>query len=189
MLPSSFTKGYAMQLPKIEVKKILYATDLSDSARYAFAYALSLANLYRSKLIMLHVLPEDPDLDGLVSGYVSADQWQKIKEQHLQEAREALIGKRRGGATAIREVLGQFYQQVGQDLGAEEISADEILVERGHPVEQIVRVAEKHNIDLIVMGRHGYGALKDALMGGVARGVMRQSPKPLLLVKLPEGED
>jgi len=32
-----------MQLPKIEVKKILYATDLSDNARYAFAYALSLA--------------------------------------------------------------------------------------------------------------------------------------------------
>jgi nucleotide-binding universal stress UspA family protein len=61
-----------MQLPKIEVKKILYATDLSDSARYAFAYALSLANLYRSKLVMLHVLPEDPDLDGLVSGYVES---------------------------------------------------------------------------------------------------------------------
>ncbi len=177
-----------MQLPKIEVKKILYATDLSDSARYAFAYALSLANLYRSKLFMLHVLPEDPDLDALVSGYVNADQWQKIKEQHMQEAREALIGKRRGGA-AIREVLGQFYQQAGQDLGAAEISADEILVERGHPVEQIVRVAEEHNIDLIVMGRHGYGALKDALMGGVARGVMRHSSKPLLLVKLPEGED
>ena len=61
-------------------------------------------------------------------------------------------------------------------------------MERGHPVEQIVRVAEEHNIDLIVMGRHGYGALKDALMGGVARGVLRHSPKPVLLVKLPEEE-
>jgi len=188
MLPSSFTKGYAMQLPKIEVKKILYATDLSDSARYAFAYALSLANLYRSKLIMLHVLPEDPDLDRLVSGYISADQWQKIKEQHMQEARDALIGKRRGGA-AIREVLGQFYQQAGKDLGADAVDADEILVERGQPVEQIVRVAQEHDIDLIVMGRHGYGALKDALMGGVARGVLRHTPKPVLLVKQPEEEE
>jgi nucleotide-binding universal stress UspA family protein len=176
-----------MELPKIEVKKILYATDLSESARHAFAYALSLANLYRSKLILLHVLPEDPDLEGLVGGYVTPDQWQKIKEQHLQEAREALIGKRRAGA-AIREVLGQFYQQAGKDLGADAVDADEILVERGQPVEQIVRIAKEHNIDLIVMGRHGYGALKDALMGGVARGVLRHSPKPVLLVKLPEYE-
>jgi nucleotide-binding universal stress UspA family protein len=177
-----------MQLPKIEVKKILYATDLSDSARYAFAYALSLANLYRSKLVMLHVLPQDPDLDGLVSGYVEPGQWQKIKEQHLQEAREALIGKRREGQI-IREVLGQFYQQAGKDLGSDALDADEIIVERGQPVEQIVRVAEEHKIDLIVLGRHGYGTLKDALMGGVARGVLRHSQKPVLLVKLPEWED
>jgi len=177
-----------MQLPKIEVKKILYATDLSDSARYAFAYALSLANLYRSKLVMLHVLPEDPNLDELVSGYVDPGQWQKIKAQHFQEAREALIGKRSEGAV-IREVLGEFYRQAGKDSAADTVDADEILVERGHPVEQIVRVAEEHDIDLIVMGRHGYGALKDALMGGVARGVLRHSHKPVLLVKLPEEEE
>jgi nucleotide-binding universal stress UspA family protein len=177
-----------MQLPKIEFKKILYATDLSNSARYAFAYALSLANLYRSKLVMLHVLPEDPDLESLVTGYVDPDQWQKIKKQHLQEAREALIGKRRSGAV-IREVLGEFYRQSGQDTASDAIGADDILVERGHPVEQIVRAAEEQNIDLIVMGRHGYGALKDSLMGGVARGVLRHSSKPVLLVKLPEGGD
>jgi len=176
-----------MQLPKIEVKKILYATDLSDNARYAFAYALSLANLYRSKLVILHVLPENPDLNGLVSGYINSDQWQKIKEQHMQDAREALIGKRREGAV-IRDVLGQFYQEAGKDLATDAIDADEILVERGQPAEEIVRVAEEQNIDLIVMGRHGYGALKDALMGGVARGVLRQSSKPVLLVRLPEDE-
>jgi nucleotide-binding universal stress UspA family protein len=38
------------------------------------------------------------------------------------------------------------------------------------------------------MGRHGDGALKDALMGGVARGVLRHSSKPVLLVKLPDEE-
>ena len=34
-----------MILPKVEVNKILYATDLSENARYAFAYAVSLADL------------------------------------------------------------------------------------------------------------------------------------------------
>lgn len=137
--------------------------------------------------MILHVLPENPDLDELVSGYVDAGQWQKIKEQHMQEAREALIGKRREG-TIIREVLGEFYRQAGKTSSADVVDADEILVERGQPAEKIVRVAEEHNIDLIVMRRHGYGALKDALMGGVARGVLRHSPKPVLLVRLPEEE-
>jgi nucleotide-binding universal stress UspA family protein len=50
----------------------------------------------------------------------------------------------------------------------------------------IAKNRSQKNIDLIVMGRHGYGALKDALMGGVARGVLRHSYKPVLLVKLPE---
>jgi hypothetical protein len=35
-----------MVLPKVDVKKILYATDLSENARFAYAYAVSLANLY-----------------------------------------------------------------------------------------------------------------------------------------------
>jgi len=47
-----------MTLPKVEIKKILYATDLSESARYAFAYALSLANLYGARITFVRVLRE-----------------------------------------------------------------------------------------------------------------------------------
>lgn len=39
-----------MKLPEINVKKILYAKDLSENARYAFAYAVSLANFYGAGL-------------------------------------------------------------------------------------------------------------------------------------------
>ncbi len=56
-----------MELPKVEVKKILYATDLSESARRAFAYAVSLANLYQAKITFLHVMSEDPNLDFKMS--------------------------------------------------------------------------------------------------------------------------
>ena len=41
-----------MALRKVEIDRILFATDLSDHARYAFAYAVSLANLYESQLII-----------------------------------------------------------------------------------------------------------------------------------------
>ena len=45
-----------MQIPPI--KKILYATDLSENARYAFGYAVSLANQYDAKITILHVLED-----------------------------------------------------------------------------------------------------------------------------------
>jgi nucleotide-binding universal stress UspA family protein len=174
-----------MELPKVDIKKILYATDLSENARAAFAYAVSLADLYGAELLILHVLPEYPGLDEKVKGYVNAKEWEEIKSRHLEDARSALIGKSRDHL-AIREVLNQFSQSAGRKQRESTAESDEILVESGHPVEEIVRVAEEKNCDLIVMGRHGYGVLKDSLMGGVARGVLRRSAKPLLLIRLPE---
>jgi nucleotide-binding universal stress UspA family protein len=56
-------------------------------------------------------------------------------------------------------------------------------------VEVIVRTAEEKACDLIVLGSHGYGMLKDALMGGTARGVIRRTRKPVLLVRLPEEDE
>lgn len=175
-----------MDLPNVSIKKILYTTDLSDNARYAFAFAVSLCRLYKAKLVILHVLHEDFDLEKQVSGYVSATQWDEIKNRHLEEVRQALIGKRRDHLI-IHEVLDMFRQDVKKDVKEGENDIDEIKVERGHPVEQILRVSEEEQCDLIVMGRHGYGAIKDALMGGVARGVLRRSDKPILLVRMPEG--
>jgi len=174
-----------MELPKVDIKKILYATDLSESARYAFAYAVSIANLYGAQLVMLHVLPEDPDMDDQVKGYVDAELWQDIKRRHLEEARSALIGKRRGHM-AIREVLDHFRKDAGRQSDESTAEMDDIVVESGHPVERIIQVAEEKNCDLIVMGRHGYGTLKDALMGGVARGVLQRSAKPVLLIRIAE---
>ncbi len=174
-----------MELPKIDIKKILYATDLSENARVAFAYAVSLANLYGAQLLMLHVLPEHPGLDEQVKGYIDAKLWQDIKSRHLEEARSVLIGKRREHM-AIQEVLDHFRKEAGRQLNKAAAEADDIVVESGEPVEKIVAVAEETNCDLIVMGRHGYGTLKDALMGGVARGVLRRSGKAVLLIRLPE---
>ncbi len=92
-----------MILPKVEIKKILYATDLSENARYAFAYAVSLANLYGAGITFLHALTETPEsLDKGVIGYIGAEQWEAIKKQHVQEAKETLLSK--SLAVQIREL-------------------------------------------------------------------------------------
>jgi nucleotide-binding universal stress UspA family protein len=175
-----------MELLKVNVKNILYTTDLSQNARYAFAYAISLANLYRANLILLHVLSDVSDfIDKSIIGYISADQWETIKESHLQEAKEALIGKRRDRAL-VSEILDEFSAKAKADFGEHAIPSDEIIVKRGNPVETILETADEKNCDLIVMGTRGRGTLTDAVLGSTARRVVRRSKKPVLVVRLPE---
>ena len=177
-----------MDLPDIKIKKILYATDLSENARLAFAYAVSLADLYCAGLTLLHVLPEIPNLlDSHVIGYISSERWEEIKTANMQEARDTLIGKSRG-RQAVKEVLHQFCKDTGADKKCAEFVPDDIVVVRGNPVEQILKTAANKQCDLIVMGSHGYGALEDAMLGGTARRVLRRSKVPVLLVRLSEDD-
>ncbi|MCP4371063.1 MAG: universal stress protein [Deltaproteobacteria bacterium] len=174
-----------MTLPKVEIKNILYATDLSESARYAFAYAQSLANLYGAQIIFLHVLPEASEfLDSHIIGYISADRWEEIKAKHFSEAKEALIGKKRD-SVAAKAVLDQFSEDAKLGQEGAGLITDEVIVERGNPVEQILKQAEEKKCDLIVMGTHGQGTLADVMMGSTARRVLRRSKKPVLVVRLP----
>ena len=175
-----------MDLPKVEVKKILYATDLSENARYAFAYAVSLSNLYGAQITLLHVLHEVPELvDAHVIGYISEERWEEIKNRHLLDARETLVGKRKDHE-AIREVLGQFCEDAKESPECGPFVADEIIVKYGNPAEQILLQAEESQCDLIVMGTHGQKTLADTLLGNTARRVIRRSKTPVLVVRLPE---
>jgi len=177
-----------MILPKVEVNKILYATDLSENARYAFAYAVSLADLYNAAITFIHVLPEVPSLlDKSVIGYISEERWEEIKSQNVEEAREAIIGKRRDHL-AIRDALHQFSEDVKEGREGEGFVTDDIIVVRGNPVKEIIKYSAEKNCDLIVMGTHGQGTLADAMIGSTARRVLRRSPKPVLVVRLPEEE-
>ena len=174
-----------MDLPKVDVKKILYATDLSENARYAIAYAVSLADLYKASVTFIHVLPEVPELlDKGVIGYISKERWEEIKSQNVEEAKEAIIGKRRDHL-AIRDVLHQFSENVKESQEGDGFITDDIIVVRGNPVEEILKYSEETNCDLVVMGTHGQGTLADAMMGSTARRVLRRSEKPVLVVRLP----
>jgi nucleotide-binding universal stress UspA family protein len=174
-----------MKLPKVEIKKILYTTDLSENALFAFSYAKSLSDLYGAKIILLHLLPEVPELmDKHVIGYIETDRWEEIKARHFDEAKEALIGKRRDHLV-VKDVLHQFSENA---TSGEDVDSDDIIVKRGNPVEEIINKSKELNCDLIVMGTHGHGTLEDAMIGSTARRVIRRSTIPVLVVRLPEEE-
>lgn len=173
------------KVPNIEYKKILYTTDLSESGRYAFHHAASLTNCYGADLTVIHVVEGGPELDRRLFGYVDEKLWEDIKTRNLQEAKDILISRKRDNV-AIEECVGQFCEDVKAGMPEQADITYKIEIKMGDPVEQIVEMAENGNFDLIVMGRHGEGALKTAVLGDIVRRVVRHTDIPVLIVKVPE---
>jgi nucleotide-binding universal stress UspA family protein len=62
-----------------------------------------------------------------------------------------------------------------------------VAVETGSPVTKILEYAEKHAIDLIVMGTHGRGAMERIWVGSVTEGVLQRAACPVVSVQQPRG--
>jgi nucleotide-binding universal stress UspA family protein len=172
-----------MKLSNIQIKKILYATDLSESAVHAFSYAVSLANMYDAGITILHVLAEFPGEEFIVN-MIDTDTWEEIKNRHYSEARDQLIGKKRDNV-AIKEVLEAFSEEAKADAKDQTFVTDETLIKTGAPAEIIVQTAKEQNCDLIVMGTHGHGTFADVFVGSTAKWVIKHSPIPVLVIRLP----
>ena len=171
-----------MNVKNIAVKNILYTTDLSDTALHAFSYAASLANAYKARLIILHVMEDYDVIEPNLAGILMEDQWQKIKESHIREARETLSGKNRGNVI-VQEALTRFSENVRADQETPSAPEDEVLVLFGDPVEKILEISKEKSADLIVMGTHGHGLLQD-LLGSTARKVIKRSSVPVLTIPI-----
>jgi len=178
-----------MKLPKVEIKKILYPTDLSENARYAFAYAVALAQLNGAELVILHVLNDHGDLESRVAGYIDFQQWDAIKEQMAADAWTTLSGKRKTVANAaVGEALMQFHKNTVREMDYPENGPVEIVMEPGDAAEVIIEQAGVHGCDLIVMGTYGQRSLIEVMsgVGRTAARVVRRSTVPVMVVRLPD---
>jgi nucleotide-binding universal stress UspA family protein len=53
----------------------------------------------------------------------------------------------------------------------------------GFAVEEICEVAREHDVQLIVVGSHGWGAARRLLSGSVSTGLVHTAPCPVLVVR------
>ena len=158
-------------LPNIQT--ILYATDLSENSRLAFGYAASMAERYGARLLVLHVVePVHPNTHVLLSSSMGETEW-----IHLQADYESSL------ADDLSVKLRQFCENLQTSMEQVHIDDKSLLIAKGTPVEEIIATAGEHKADIIVMGTHGYGMVKDALMGGTARRLLRRSDIPVLVVR------
>jgi universal stress protein A len=60
-----------------------------------------------------------------------------------------------------------------------------VIVKEGEPSVEIIKIAKKESVKLIVMGTHGRTGLDHILFGSTAEKVVRRAPCPVLTTRLP----
>ena len=157
-------------IPKI--KKILYATDLSENSAYAFYFAIDLAQKLKANIIILHAV--EP-ISPAVMPYIEKEKIVKIEKDNIKEAIEE-----------IKKRLQSFCRRVESQIGPPCIElVSKTLVPLGHPTEEILNNADREDCDLIILGTHGKGLLAHTFLGSVSSAVLHRARKPVFIIPLP----
>ena len=164
-----------------QIKRILYATDLSPNSVYALRYAINSAVKHHADIIILHVFEKvDPAGSTWLDPYLYEERHQRLYTERITETKD-LIQKR---LKAIRE------NELKEHKNNPELDDMTISIEicEGFPAEEILSKADELNCDAIVMGTHSKGIIANTFLGSTAKRVLRRTRKPVFIIPLPKGE-
>ena len=143
--------------------KILVPTDFSESAKYALPFAIDLAEKYGAEIHILHVVETIAvPVDFAWGTYSYPD---------------------------IEKQLSGYVEKTLEDIIREQIPASLTVtssIVHGKSWREIITLARKGEMDLIVMATHGLSGFSHALYGSTAEKVVRKAPCPVLTVRHPE---
>lgn len=153
--------GEGGKIMRVQLKRILCATDFSDLSNQTISFGIALAKTFNAKLFVCHII----DLPfAAMNGEVQLD---PIEQQNRM-------------AAYAQEQLEQLFDKESIEW--------EPLVSIGHTADEISRIVDKHRIDIVVSATHGRSGLKRLLLGSVTERLMRTIRCPLLIIKEQETE-
>lgn len=148
----------------LDIRKILYPTDFSESAVRALPHALRFARTHGAEVHLLH---------ALVLHAADEAELERHYEELAEEARRDLEvmageGPGEGPAESLR-----LIPAVRRGISAAPVILD---------------YAAEADVDLIVMGSHGRRGIRRMLVGSVAEEVVRTAACPVLTVRSRDGK-
>ncbi|RVU53809.1 universal stress protein [Anaerosphaera multitolerans] len=135
--------------------KILIPVDGSKISKKIVERAKDIGEKNSAKLILLHVMNEA----NLPKEYHS----QALYDFEIQKSKEIL--------SEMKEILSDYPYEI------------ETFSKSGSPYLEIIDLADKEDVDLIIMGNRGLGVFSRTLLGSVSNKVLNHSKKSVLIVK------
>jgi nucleotide-binding universal stress UspA family protein len=137
-------------------KKILVALENSEADKTLLPHIIELAKLCGSELLLVHV----------AHGWVAL----RYEDLQLRESDEMRISK-------------AYLQETAEMLKREGLQVNAHLA-LGDPPEEILKIADNENCDLIAMTSHGHRFFADLFLGSTIEDVRHRTMIPMLIVKM-----
>lgn len=148
----------------IKLKTVLIPVDFSECSDAAVKYGYALADAFGASVHLLNVVQDPYTLPWTSEGFA------------------APIGD------LLTDWKAQANRRLHEMVPTTAAATTLVTAQVGSPHPEIIRYAERHQIDLIVLGTHGRGPLGHMLLGSVAERVVRTAPCPVLTVRQPQRE-
>ncbi len=142
------------------MNELLVAVDGTDGGRSAAEEALALAREVGASVTFVYVRPSAPRVLG-------APFFQNVLSTDIHHARSV-------GAQALALASARGIEA-------------ELEILEGDPADEIVSLADNRDVDLIVVGSRGRGAVAGAILGSVSGAVARHANRPVLVAKQTPG--
>jgi nucleotide-binding universal stress UspA family protein len=136
-------------------KRILVAVENSPADRTILEHVSALATLTGGELLLVHVA------DGFAA--------RLFDDLKLRESEEMKADR-------------EYLETLQRELRAQGLTV-EVELAKGDPADEIIRVAERAQVDLVAMSTHGHRFLADLLKGTTASKVRHLVRVPVLLLR------
>ncbi len=144
------------------IKKILIATDGSDTSKKAVLVGIDMARRAGGSIIAIYVV--DVSRISHLPGYAM-----------IPGIKEKIIG--------LMEEEGRQATGFAED-GAQEANVPcHKIISQGNPSQELLRLSRDLEADLLIMGSRGRSGAQRYILGSVAEKVVQQSTVPVLLIK------
>jgi nucleotide-binding universal stress UspA family protein len=144
-----------------KIQRILVATDFTETADCAVDYAVELAKSLGASLTIMHAY-EIPTISSVDGGLVVT---QELGSRIVEVASESL-------RVTVARVA---------DRGVPVVA----VLREGHPRDEVPKLAEEIDAQLIVLGTQGRRGIARVLLGSTAENVIRTGARPTLVVRAP----
>lgn len=145
--------------------KILFPTDFSEAAHNAFIYALEMASKLECSVHVLHVYHK-PEIKSMYVPH-ALEEFNSAYDLHK--------------FSNFKDEISNL-RELASSNGLEEIPLNFALEEGQNVVQSIIKYSKQEQVDFIVMGTTGAGAIRELFFGSVAAEILENSSCPVLAI-------